>query len=225
MTKHILCIFLICISFFVNSQTVSSPVITGNVSSKIASEIGKPVFRKNAGQYDKDMLYRMTSGQTSIAFYKNKVQFGLRKQGKQKMKSKTELGSTAFSVWEMSFENMNTEIALMASEQLPTRFNQYKASSDVSINLEDFGKLTYKNVYEHIDLVFYLDKKQTLKYDFIVNPGGDYSQIKLKYNGLKKLKTDKKGNLTLITPWGNKIKEGKPISWQITPTGKGTCRY
>ena len=220
MTKHILCIFLISISFFVNSQTVSSPVITGNVSSKIASEIGKPVFRKNAGQYDKDVLYRMTSGQTSIAFYKNKVQFGLRKQGKQKMKSKTELGSTAFSVWEMSFENMNPEIALMASEQLPTRFNQYKTSSDVSINLEDFGKLTYKNVYEHIDLVFYLDKKQTLKYDFIVNPGGDYSQIKLKYNGLKKLKTDKKGNLTLITPWGNKIKEGKPISWQITPTGK-----
>ena len=64
MTKHILCIFLISISFFVNSQTVSSPVITGNVSSKIASEIGKPVFRKNAGQYDKDVFYRMTSGQT-----------------------------------------------------------------------------------------------------------------------------------------------------------------
>lgn len=220
MIRYILSIFLITFSLLAHSQTVSNPVITGDVSSKISSEIGKPVFRKNTGQYAKDILYRMTSGQTSIAFYKDKVQFGLRKAGKQKMKSKTELGSTAFSVWEMSFENMNPEIAITATEKLPARFNQFRAGSDVSVDLEDFGKLTYKNVYKNIDLVFYLNKDETLKYDFIVHPGGDYSDIKLKYDGLKKLKTDKKGNLILVNPWGNKIKEGKPISWQITPNGK-----
>lgn len=220
MVKQILSIFLIIFTLLAQGQTVSNPVITGDVSSKISSEIGKPVFRKNSGQYPKDILYRMTSGQTSIAFYKNKVQFGLRKQGKQKMKSRTELGSTAFSIWEMSFENINPELAVIAAEKFPSRFNQFLPGSDVSIDLEDYGKLTYKNVYKNIDLVFYLNKDETLKYDFIVHPGGDYSQIKLKYDGLKKLKTDNKGNLTLITPWGNKIKEGKPISWQITPEGK-----
>jgi gliding motility-associated-like protein len=162
----------------------------------------------------------MTSGQTSIAFYKNKVQFGLRKPGKQKMKSRTELGSTAFAIWEMSFENMNPDLAILAEEKFPSRFNQFFPGSEVSVDLEEYGKLTYKNVYDNIDLVFYLNKDETLKYDFIVHPGGDYSQIKLNYNGLKKIKTDSKGNLTLVTPWGNKIKEGKPVSWQITPNGK-----
>ncbi len=220
MTKHILSFLLLLFSFYTNAQNVSNPVIAGDVSSKIVSEIGKPVFRKNSGQYNSDILYRMTSGQTSIAFYKDKIQFGLRKPGKNKLKSQTELGSVAFSIWEMSFENMSPEIAIMASEKLESRFNQFKAGTDESIELEDYGKLTYKNIYKNIDLVFYLNKDKTLKYDFIVNPGGDYSQIKLKYNGLKKLKTDTKGNLTLITPWGYKIKEGKPVSWQLTSNGK-----
>ncbi|MFM9944949.1 MAG: hypothetical protein ACKVQB_06915, partial [Bacteroidia bacterium] len=195
------------------------PIIGGNVTSKVFSEINKPVFRKNSGQYDQNILYRLTSGQTSIAFYKDKIQFGLRKPGKEERKSKTEQGSIAFAVWDLCFENINPKNSVEAAGKLPSIFNYFNAGSEVSIELEDYEKLTYKNVYDNIDLVFYLSKDQSLKYDFIVNPGGDFSQIKLKYNGLKKLKTDKSGNLIITTPWGDKIKEGKPVCWQITPHG------
>ena len=48
MTKHILSFLLLLFSFYTNAQNVSNPVIAGDVSSKIVSEIGKPVFRKNS---------------------------------------------------------------------------------------------------------------------------------------------------------------------------------
>lgn len=220
MIKKLLSCTLILFTSFAFSQDVVNPAIPVGISAKISSEIGKPVFRKNIGQYEKEILYRITSGQSSIAFYKNKIQFGLRKPGKETMKSRIEMGSMAFVVWEMSFEDMNPQFAIMADEKFPSRFNHFNSANGVSVDLEEYGKLTYKNVYPNIDLVFYLDKNQTLKYDFIVNPGGDFSQIKLKYDGLKKLKTDKHGNLIITTPWGNKIKEGKPVSWQITANGK-----
>jgi len=47
-----------------------------------------------------------------------------------------------------------------------------------------YKKVTFKNYYDHIDLVFTLaEKGKGLKYSFIVHPGGNPSQIKWRYNG------------------------------------------
>jgi len=48
-----------------------------------------------------------------------------------------------------------------------------------------YQKISYKNIYPNIDLVFF-KPKDTLKpieYNFIINPGGKVSDIKMKFNG------------------------------------------
>ena len=73
-----------------------------------------------------------------------------------------------------------------------------------------FTKLTYKNIYPHIDWVLYT-KDGSLKYDFIVHPGGKPSNIKLKFEGATALSI-KDGALTATTPFGS-ITEEKPYSY------------
>ncbi|MBI2270171.1 MAG: SBBP repeat-containing protein [Bacteroidetes bacterium] len=74
-----------------------------------------------------------------------------------------------------------------------------------------YRKITVKNVYPHIDWVIYsYDDK--LKYDFIVNPGGDPSGIKLKYKYCD-VAVDRNGSLVLSTPLGH-IREEAPQCYQ-----------
>ncbi|MDO9039595.1 MAG: hypothetical protein Q7U59_14740, partial [Lutibacter sp.] len=49
------------------------------------------------------------------------------------------------------------------------------------LNVPEFKKIVYSNLYNNIDLVYYYTDAG-LKYDFIVKPGGDPTDIHLKYN-------------------------------------------
>lgn len=76
--------------------------------------------------------------------------------------------------------------------------------------VSSYNKITYHDVYPHIDWVLY-SKGTELKYDFIVHPGGDPKQIKLQYEGATALSL-KEGALTAATPMGS-ITEQKPYSY------------
>ena len=211
MPKHILSFLLIVFSFLALAK---KPFIGGNDNGKISSVIENLSFKKNNGQWEKEILYRLTSGETSIAFYNNKIQFGLRKESKPKDVN-AKVPDLSFLIWDLIIENADVNLALKVEDRKDSKISYFKGNNENAIQLEEFGKLTYQNIYKNIDLVFYLDKNKSLKYDFIVKPGGDLNQIKLTYDGIKKLWKDKKGNLIITTPWGNNLKEGKPISWQI----------
>ncbi|RYD55991.1 MAG: T9SS type A sorting domain-containing protein [Sphingobacteriales bacterium] len=79
-----------------------------------------------------------------------------------------------------------------------------------------FNKATYKDIYPNIDWVLYTTSGQ-LKYDFVVHPGGDPKQIKLKYEGATAMEM-KGGAVVARTPLGN-ITEQKPYSYDAV-TGK-----
>lgn len=68
------------------------------------------------------------------------------------------------------------------------------------------------NVYPNIDLYWYSDPG-TLKYDWIIKPGGNPQQITYSWKGTK-VKLDPEGNLQIYTPFGN-IQESKPIAYQM----------
>ena len=74
-----------------------------------------------------------------------------------------------------------------------------------------FQSIVYKNIYNGIDLRYYSDMG-TIKYDLIINPGADASQILLRYDGPDVLKVvDKKLEITL--PF-TKVTELEPYSYQ-----------
>lgn len=86
----------------------------------------------------------------------------------------------------------------------------YKPEGITSVHR--FRKVTYKNIYPNIDLVFF-KPKDTLKpveYNFIIQPGGKISDIKMKFNGAPTSIMDKK--LLMKVRFGNMF-ENIPNSW------------
>jgi len=86
-----------------------------------------------------------------------------------------------------------------------------------------YNKVTYKNIYPHIDWTLYI-KDNKLEYDFIVNPGGNVNDIKIKYDGATDI-AHTEGNIKVTTPFGDvreqklyayEQKSGKPINAKFT---------
>lgn len=77
---------------------------------------------------------------------------------------------------------------------------------------KEYRKLTIKDVYPYIDWVFYRKEDGTLKYDFVIHPGGDYKHIELIYKSKTPIKINEQGELVQYTAYGN-IKENAPVSF------------
>jgi len=75
-----------------------------------------------------------------------------------------------------------------------------------------FRKITYQDIYPHIDWVLYL-KNGTLEYEFVVKEGGNTQDIQLKYGGATTITLNTDGSVTTATPLGL-IKEHSPVSYQ-----------
>jgi hypothetical protein len=75
-----------------------------------------------------------------------------------------------------------------------------------------YSKITYKDVYPHIDWVLYVSNGQ-LKHEFVIRPGGQVANIQLKYAGATDLKINTGGDLMANTPQGA-ITEHAPRTYQ-----------
>jgi hypothetical protein len=108
----------------------------------------------------------------------------------------------------------NTNATMMVEEQQEYYENYYLPQCPDGATAHSYKKITYKNIYPNIDWVIYINH-QSLKYDFVVRPGGNVKDIKLRYDGATSL-TLNKGKLTAITPFGS-ITENAPYTYeQIT---------
>ena len=88
-------------------------------------------------------------------------------------------------------------------------FNYYLSQCpDGVMEVRNYGKLTIKEVYPGIDWVIYNTTSGGMKYDFVVHPYADPSQIRLRYKWTDK-PDENNGSLTITTPLG-KITESKP---------------
>ncbi|MCK5561999.1 MAG: SBBP repeat-containing protein, partial [Thermoplasmata archaeon] len=77
-------------------------------------------------------------------------------------------------------------------------------SSKWCSNVPNFQEVIYQNLYDNIDLR-YFNSNIGLKYDFIIHPGGDPNDIRMKYVGAQKLFIDSNNNLNIQTELGNII--------------------
>jgi hypothetical protein len=81
-----------------------------------------------------------------------------------------------------------------------------------ALNVRSFSKVIFTDIYPHIDWVLYCNEN-SLKYDFIVHPGGDPSAIKMEAKDAEGIDLGNDGSLILKSRMGF-IEEKKPISFQ-----------
>ena len=88
---------------------------------------------------------------------------------------------------DLIFENINQNLNIAHSGEVEEKFNYYyDHCPDGIIGVNAYSNITYGNIYQNIDLVFYQSKNSnSLKYDFVVRPGGDPSDINFSYLGGK----------------------------------------
>ena len=80
-------------------------------------------------------------------------------------------------------------------------------------NVRNYQKVMYENIYDRIDLVYYITE-EGLKYDLIVHPGGDPNEICFSYDGVDEIYLDGHGKLHVEYPSGELIEE-TPYSYQM----------
>jgi len=81
--------------------------------------------------------------------------------------------------------------------------------------IRSFARLVYHDVYPHIDWVVYVPEEGAasgMKYDFVVHPGGNPSDIRLKYDGASALSPAQDGSLRVQTEFCELL-EARPYSY------------
>ena len=172
------------------------------------------LFRANKGQWNPDILYQSSGANATASFYQDKVTFSLRKNLKLETVDGDPFRASASCLnWSLSFPNASTT-SVEANQPVTNNINYFGPNAKDGVKLNDYREIEYKNIYQNIDLKFYSAKSGALKYDYIVKPGADVTDIRMKYDGIEGIEVLSSGELKLTTPWGDFI-EDKPFSYQV----------
>lgn len=114
---------------------------------------------------------------------------------------------------DISWINTNSNFTTNVDDSALGFSNFYNTKfQDGILQVKSYSGVTYKNLYTNIDLHFY-SQNGHLKYDYIVAPYTDYTQIKFKISGADTIYIQNNGNLIIKTPLGD-ISEDSPIVMQ-----------
>ena len=103
----------------------------------------------------------------------------------------------------MIFIGANPFAESVALDPLDARVHYMVGSAEEwRTDLPSYGRLEYRNVYPGIDIVYYGDPSQRLEYDFVLHPGSEPSQIRLRFEGAERVHADTNGDTLLRTAAG-----------------------
>ncbi len=111
----------------------------------------------------------------------------------------------------ITWADANKDVQYIA-EQPSNEYHTYGLSDGKA---RAFSKITYKDLYQGIDLVYHFEygKNDGYEYSLIVRPNADLKKVKMLIGGdIKRLRIDKDGNLILKSSAG-KTTESIPVSY------------
>ena len=228
--------FIIILSFSSSAQTITTvaatPVANNQFTKRSLSFIeNKGQITDQYGKARRDIQFKTGSGGMSVfvgngqlhyQFYKAEkkaVTFRPQDHLRDKKFAKPDTTPIHYDMYrlDMALEGANPHPQMITADK-QTYYENYHTTALNTGNgvVSAYNKITYKNIYPHIDWVLYI-KGNKLEYDFIIRSGGNVKDIKIKYNGATDIAhTD--GNIKIKTPFGD-ISEGYLYAYEQT-TGK-----
>lgn len=129
-------------------------------------------------------------------------------------------------IYEMRFLNANKNPRIIPEKPIEGVANYFigNDSTKWAGNCKIYTAITYQNVYPHIDVRYYT-ANGVLKYDFIVNPGGNVSDIAMYFDGADNIRT-KEGSLRIKTSV-EEVTELPPHTYQFINNARTNipCSY
>ena len=109
------------------------------------------------------------------------------------------------------WDNCNPNVSISPQEKQQDYYTYTESTGSLQANI--YKKITYKNIYDGIDIeYFFPDNMDGIKYNIIVHPGADYSRVMLKYKEASKIFVDKAGNAVIKTRMGD-FTEHAPVTF------------
>jgi hypothetical protein len=191
---------------------------------KIEKDYGKmPLyFIPNQGQIDKKVYYYVQGKDKTVYFTSEGVTYSLNASGasggqglflKKPPLDPAKTFDKQCWVVKLDFVGARKDVKPESLEKSKTVISYFTGQKkDWKAGLQTASKILYRDLWPGIDLVYYgtLNK---MKYEFIVNPGADPSQIKLAYRGAESVKENSQGQLEVQTPVGS-FQDDTPVAWQ-----------
>jgi len=114
----------------------------------------------------------------------------------------------------LSFVGRRKDAAITAERKMPGRVNYFVGSDPAKwrADVPTFGQVTYRDVYDKIDIRFY-GAGGNMEHDVVVRPGGDPKAVRFAYKGVKDLELTPEGDL-LVRLEGGVIREKRPLVYQ-----------
>jgi hypothetical protein len=79
-------------------------------------------------------------------------------------------------------------------------------------NIPQHEQLRYPNLWDNIH-AYFAQSEEGLKYDFVVNPGGNPASIAFELEGVTNVRVTPEGELAFSTPFGE-LRKGRPYTYQ-----------
>jgi gliding motility-associated-like protein len=212
---YILIIAIFTISF-ANAQSLQSKSVQTQTGWTTDNPFKTDVFVENYGQFDtwakssSPILYAVNNSD-KIFFTKQGVIFKLQKieqlseeqrEHHEKKSDKEKQMETKFFFVYMNWENCNPNPEIIANE-ISEGYYTFGEKGYENIKAQGYKRLTYKNIYQNIDVEYIIPENGGIKYSIILHPGADESKIKMNYSGnVEKIIKDKQGNIIIETPAG-----------------------
>ena len=216
----ILFCLLISITSYSQDKAFSIPV----KETKIETKISIWEFIENKGQFvypdnkqASDIKYIAKKGNLSLYIKEDGFSYVITKNKKANPFINQNIQTDSFTVSEkidIEFRNNKESCVITGEDKVRDYINYYLPQCpDGILNVRKYRKIIYKELYENIDLVFYTNPDGELQFDFIVNPGGDPSNIALSVkNNPHKVQIN--NNSLIIKSSLSEIVHTKPYSYQ-----------
>jgi gliding motility-associated-like protein len=182
-------------------------------------------FIENKGQWERELLYKADVADGRLRLYNESILVSLlnsddRRAFNALIHDESEWAQKALENhvtrghnYRIKFVNSNPAVQISGEEKQETYHNYFigndpdKWASNVSL----FSQVKYTNLWEGIDLVL-KESGGYLKYDIIVHPGADISQIQLEYIGQDGMALV--NDELIIRTSVREVKESKPFVYQ-----------
>ncbi len=161
-------------------------------------------FIENRGQIEGDVDYYVLGSSGTVYF--NSRGMTLTLQGHDEGRK------TRWAV-KLDFLDAGGEVDPQGRNRRQALFSYFKGDrADWRRGIPTYAELVYQDLWPGIDLCYSGDVDQ-LKYTFVVRPGADPDQIRLRYRGISGLSVRDSGELAITTALGE-IEDGAPTACQ-----------
>lgn len=185
-----------------------------------SAKTGDLQYIQNNGQWNSAVLFKADLYGGAVFLEKNCLTWNfsniteLTQHGDHKTQATDSVKLLKGHAFKTYFLNANENVTASGATKYENFYNYFlgRDKNKWKGNVPAYASVEYHNLYENIDAHIY-SYDNNLKYDFIVHPHADVTNIQLQYDGLDRVEIID-GNLELTTSI-NRIAELHPVAYQI----------